>query len=191
MRRVGILGGTFNPIHIGHLAIAQAAYEKCELDKVIFVPSNLPPHKSIKNIIPAQERFNMVQLAIEGYKNFEVSDFEISRPGKSYTVDTIEYFYDFFKKKARLFFILGEDCFSALDTWKRVDDIEKLATFVVVNRPQSKVVFSKTKVRAITMPGLDVSSSYVRKRISLEKTIKYLVPENVKTYIDKKNLYKK
>lgn len=189
MKRIGILGGTFNPIHIGHLAIAQVARETLGLDKVFFVPSNLPPHKSRKNVLPTAQRFHMVQMAIEGNPYFDISDFETKREGKSYSVDTVEHFDKLYLGKAKLFFIIGEDSFLTLDTWKNIDRIVKLASFVVVNRPGFDVENSKIKVKTIEMPGLDISSSAVRRCLRLGKTVKYFLPEKVLEYIKRKKLY--
>ncbi|MBU0469392.1 MAG: nicotinate-nucleotide adenylyltransferase [Candidatus Omnitrophica bacterium] len=189
MKRIGILGGTFNPVHIGHLAIAQRARENLDLEKVFFVPSNLPPHKSSKNVLPPAQRYRMVQMAIEGNPYFDISDFEIKREGRSYSIDTVEHFYKLYLEKAKLYFIIGEDSFSTLDTWKHIEDIVKLADFVVVNRPGFNVEDSKIKVKTIDMPGLDISSSGVRKCLRLGKTVKYLLPEKVLKYIKRKKLY--
>jgi len=112
VKRIGILGGTFNPVHIGHLAIAQMASDKLRLDKVIFVPCNLPPHKSVKNMPSAHHRYNMVKLAIAGNDQFEISNFEIKKNGKSYSIDTLKYFRRLFGKSAKLFFIVGGDTVS-------------------------------------------------------------------------------
>ncbi|OGX47930.1 MAG: nicotinate (nicotinamide) nucleotide adenylyltransferase [Omnitrophica WOR_2 bacterium RIFOXYB2_FULL_38_16] len=189
MKRIGILGGTFNPVHIGHLAIAQRARENLGLDKVFFVPSNLPPHKSSKNVLPSAQRYHMVQMAIEGNPYFDISDFEINREGRSYSIDTVEHFYNLYLGKAKLYFIIGEDSFAKLDTWKHIDNIVKLADFVVVNRPGINVEDSKIKVRTIEMPGLDISSSSVRRCLRLGKTVKYFLPEKVLEYIKRKKLY--
>src|SRR3989338_5023477 len=97
MRRIGVLGGTFNPVHIGHLAMAQTAQEAVGLEKVIFVPSNWPPHKNINHVAPSKDRYHMVQLAIQGNPFFEISDFEIKKSVKSYTIDTMRYFRRAFK----------------------------------------------------------------------------------------------
>ena len=189
MKRIGILGGTFNPVHIGHLAIAQVARESLDLDKVFFVPSNLPPHKSSKNVLPTAQRYHMVQMAIEDNPYFDISDFETKRAGKSYSIDTVEHFYQLYLGKAKLYFIIGEDSFSKLETWKHIESIVKLADFVVVNRPGFNIEDSKIKVKTIAMPGLDISSSSVRRCLRLSKTVKYFLPEKVLKYIKRKKLY--
>jgi len=190
MKRIGILGGTFNPIHIGHLTIAEMVHEQLKLDKVIFVPSNLPPHKSSHNVASSQERYNMVNLAIKGNPRFEVSDFEITREGKSYSIETVNHFRCRYPKKTKIFFIIGNDLLPTLRTWRRIDEILKVVSFVTVNRPGFKEKKSKIKVKTISVPGLQTSSSYVRSRITMGKTVKYLIPDNVLTYITKNKLYK-
>ena len=107
MNRIGIFGGTFNPIHVGHLAIAQMAQEQMRLDRVFFVPSNTPPHKKGQYIIPARHRYNMVRLAVQGNPAFKISDVEIKRPKKSYTIDTVRFFRKKFSPKIKLFLLWG------------------------------------------------------------------------------------
>lgn len=189
MKRVGILGGTFNPIHIGHLSIAHVAYEKLQLDKVVLVPSYLPPHKTSKNVISAHHRYQLVVQAIEGNPSFEVSDFEIKKEGKSYSIDTVRYLRDQYPKGTKLYFIIGYDSLATLDTWKDIDEILKIVTFVVVNRPGFGKIQSSIKTRVITMPGIDVSSSYVRRCLSSGHPAKYFLPEKVLTYINEHRLY--
>lgn len=189
MKRIGILGGTFNPIHIGHLAIAQTAQEKFNLDKVIFVPSYRPPHRNIVKLASAEERFHMVRLGTKSNPLFEVSDFEIKRRGKSYSIDTVEHFRKVYYKGAKLFFIIGTDNFAELPTWKQINDILKIVSFIVVNRPGHKIRSSKIRHHLVNMPGMDISASHIRRRISQGKSIKYLVPESVFRYIKRKKLY--
>lgn len=191
MKRIGILGGTFNPIHIGHLTIAQIVRERLKLDKVIFVPSCLPPHKSGKNVIGAKDRYHMVRLAVKGNPAFGVSDFEMKRGGKSYSIDTIGYFRGRYPRGTKFFFIVGSDLLPTLHTWKRVDEILKTASFVAVDRPGFKSQKTTIKVKSIAVGGLHTSSSYVRRRIMAGRTVKYLVPDNVLKYIDQKKLYRK
>jgi len=187
-KRIGVLGGTFNPIHIGHLAIAQVAMEKCELDKVLFIPCALPPHKVMASLVGAQDRLRMVRSAVRGNAKFQVLDYEVKKGGRSYSVDTLEHLQEVYPKTTKFFFIVGEDCFPSLRTWKNVERITELATFVVVSRPGNKKQ-SRIKHQLVIMPGFDVSSSYVRKRARAGKSIKYLVPEGVSRYIKQRKLY--
>ncbi len=187
-KRIGILGGTFNPVHIGHLAIAQVAMEKCGLDKVLFIPCALPPHKAMTSLVSGEDRLKMVRRAVKGNARFQVLDYEVKKGGRSYSVDTLEYLKGIYPESTRLFFIVGEDEFPYLKTWKHVDRILELATFVVVSRPGTEKQ-SRIKHHRVIMPGIDVSSSYVRKRARAGKSIKYLVPEGVARYIKQRKLY--
>lgn len=188
MKKVGFFGGTFNPIHLGHLAIAQMAQEKFGLDKVIFIPAPQPPHKALASLATAQDRYNLVRLAIAGNPRFEISDVEMRREGKSYTVDTLRYFRGKLGKNVKMYFIIGADALAALHTWKYIDEVLELATFIVVNRPGYKDT-KKIKHLSVTKPGIDISSSYLRERIHKRKSIRYLVPEAVFYYIEKHKLY--
>lgn len=190
MKRVGLLGGTFNPVHIGHLSMAQIAAEELRLDKVIFVPSNVPPHKAVQGLAKAQDRFNMVRLAIKDYPRFKVSDCELLRKGKSYTIDTVRHFQETLPKGTKLFFIIGEDALAGLGEWKDSEKLRKLVSFIVVNRPgyqgSTKV---KGKFEFVNMPDIDIASSFLRNRILEGKSIKYFVPDNVYRYIKRHHLY--
>ncbi|HSA30423.1 MAG TPA: nicotinate-nucleotide adenylyltransferase [Candidatus Omnitrophota bacterium] len=190
MKRIGILGGTFNPLHIGHLAIAEVAQEQMGLDKVIFVPSYLPPHKRIANLAPADDRLEMIRISIRKNPKFDVSDFEVQRGGKSYSIETVRYFQKEFPE-ARLFFIVGGDSAAFLHTWKNVDEILKIVSFVVVNRPGHDECEASIPHHSVILPGIDISSSYVRRRLTQGKSIKYLVPDEVLRYIEQHKLYLK
>lgn len=190
LKRIGIFGGAFNPIHLGHLAVAQAAQEKFKLDKVIFIPSCQSPHKTAGFPVSAENRLRMVRLAIAGNPLFGISDVEIARGGKSYTVDTIKHFRKIFPVPVKLYFIVGEDSFLQLKAWKSIDEILTLAACIVVNRPGYTVFVSGLKHVTATMPGIDISSSFLRQRLTQEKSVRYLVPESVFKYIEKKRLYK-
>lgn len=190
MKRVGLLGGTFNPIHIGHLAMAQIAAEKLRLDEVIFVPSNIPPHKTVRRLASAKSRYEMARLAVKKYPNFEVSDCEISRKGRSYTIDTVKYFQGILPKGTKLFFIIGEDALAGLGKWKDSAKLRKLVSFIVVNRPgyQGRMAI-KGKFHFVNMPDIDIASSFLRKRITEGKSIKYFVSDKVYRYIKRHHLY--
>lgn len=190
MKRIGVLGGTFNPIHMGHLAIAQMAQERFVLEKVIFVPCNLPPHKRVENLAPARDRYHMVRLAIKGHPLFDISDFEVKRRGKSYTIDTLEYLRDIYPPKTKIFFIIGGDSFPYLETWRRIEDILDLASFIVVNRPGYRRKRTGIPHHSVIMPGIDISSSFLRRRVAQGKSIKYLVPDAVFQYINQQKLYR-
>lgn len=189
MKRIGILGGTFNPIHIGHLAIAQLAAQKLQMDKVIFVPCCLPPHKPSNTVISAADRLRMVGLAIEGNPLFSVADLEIKKGGRSYSVDTVEYFYKKFSRDCKIYFIIGADALTGLSGWRRVEDIMKMASFVVINRKGSGHAEVGKRIRFLDMPAIDISSSEIRRRLRAGESVKYLMPEGVINYIRRKKLY--
>ena len=193
MTRIGLFGGTFNPIHIGHLAVAQTARETMKLDKVIFIPSNWPPHKNTDTLALAKHRFGMVRLAIKDNPHFAISDFEIRRQEKSYTIDTLKHFCRVLPRDSKLFFIIGGDTLAHLKDWRYIDDILKIVTFIVANRPGQfkKNLGMKIRYHAITMQGIDISSSYVRQRIAQGKTAKYYVQDSILGYIKRHHLYQK
>ena len=183
MKRLGILGGTFDPIHNGHLVMAQIALETMKLDQVVFVPSNLPPHKKQKGIFAAADRFKMVKLATTGNSFFSVSDVEFIRPGKSYTIDTVKHFKKAYPKTL-LFFITGSDSFSTISSWKNWQEILNFVQIIVVNRPGKYQFNKKIKHFTVSMPSMDVSSSLVRERIKKNKSVRYFVPDKVYEYIE-------
>jgi nicotinate-nucleotide adenylyltransferase len=189
VQRIGVLGGTFNPIHVGHLAMAQMALERMHLTKVVFVPAYIPPHKNPGVVAPAKHRYQMVKLAIEGNASFEISDFEISKEGKSYTVDTMNYFYRFYPQDTKLYFVIGGDALGDLRSWRYIDDILKISEFIVVNRPGYIKKSGDVKHHSVIMPGIDISSSYVRIRLFQNRTIRYFVPDKVLEYISQNKLY--
>ena len=190
MQRIGILGGTFNPIHLGHLVMAQEVFEKLKLDKIVFVPANCPPHKNSQNILPARDRCAMVRLAIRGNAAFVISDCEIKRAGKSYSIDTVECLRQQFPVGSKVFFIIGEDHLPTLPTWKNINQLCKFVSFVAVNRPGGGTRKKSTiKTKFISMPSLDISSSDIRKRIAKGQTVRYLLPYQVFEYIKKYKLY--
>lgn len=191
MKRIGILGGTFNPIHIGHLAMAEVARDRCGLDQVVFVPCFLPPHKNIRNLVKAADRYNMVRLGLKDNPFFKASDFEINKGGKSYTIDTVRHFQSVVPAQAKLFFIVGGDNLEELPTWRDIKEILKIVTFVVINRPGHKPTGPYVKHLPVRMPGIDVSASYIRHCIQQGHSIRYFVPEPVAQYIEKRRLYKR
>jgi nicotinate-nucleotide adenylyltransferase len=188
--RIGILGGTFNPVHIGHLILADEVREKLELGKVIFVPTYIAPHKTNSDVLCARHRYSMLRLAIKGNKYFSVSDVEIKRNGKSYTIDTVR----FFKKrhpKDTLFFITGSDLLKYLDAWKDLKEILSLVKFIVATRPGYALENIPSYISTIAIRAVDVSAYQIRRRIKERKSFRYLVPEAVRDYIIKKRLYLK
>jgi nicotinate-nucleotide adenylyltransferase len=191
--RIGIMGGTFNPIHHGHLVAAEVAREEFRLDKVIFVPTYLPPHKSVDEIIPARDRYEMVKIAVSKNPYFEPSDIEVKRGGKSYTHDTLEEFRDIYRGE-ELYFITGADALREIDTWKNIDELAKFCKFIAVSRPGYPFDLKdrfRGEIYLLEIPALAISSTEIRARIRDGKSIKYLVPEKVEEYIIKNGLYRR
>jgi nicotinate-nucleotide adenylyltransferase len=199
LKKIGILGGTLNPIHIGHLIMAQSAKEELGLDKVVFMPSGYPPHKNIKNIVSNEHRSNMIKLSIENNDRFEFSDLELKRDGVIYTVDTLEILKSKFPED-KFFFIMGADSIFNIETWKMPDKIFKYCTIVVADRDNSsskikeKIAYLEEKyicdIVFINSPLVNVSSSYIRNNVKNNISIKYLVNEYVEKYIAENNLYR-
>lgn len=199
--KIGIMGGTFDPIHYGHLVTAEAARDKFCLDKVIFVPSGNPPHKKDKIISPGVDRVNMTVLATANNPYFEVSDIELKREGYTYTVDTLKGFIDIYGKETEFYFITGADAVMEILTWKDVSTILKLCRIVSAYRPGSDINKFKSMVdelervyrsniHMIEVPALAISSTDIRKRVKRGVTIKYLLPEKTEKYILEKGLYR-
>lgn len=187
--KIAILGGTFNPIHIGHLILAEEVREKLKLDRIIFVPAYLPPHKDNSDIAPANARLAMVKLAIKGNKYFSISDTEIKRNGHSYTIDTLKEFKKIYPED-ELYFVIGSDLLKYLDDWKDLDEIIKMVRFVVATRPGYPLEKIPSHISTIPIRAVDISGFEIRKAIRENKSFRYLVTEAVYKYILKKKLYK-
>lgn len=187
--KIGILGGTFNPIHIGHLILAEEVREKLKLDRVIFIPTYLPPHKDSVNIAPASSRIAMVKLAIKGNKYFLVSDIEIKRDGKSYTIETIKEFKKIYPQD-ELYFIIGSDLLNYLDDWKDLSEITQVVKFIVATRPGYPLEKIPSYISTVAIRAVDVSGYQIRKTIKENKSFRYLVPDRVFRYISRNRLYK-
>jgi nicotinate-nucleotide adenylyltransferase len=189
--KIGLLGGTFNPIHMGHLVLAQECWAQLELDKVIFVPTYIPPHKDVEGDVCAADRLNMMRIALEGDGRFEISTYEIDKKDTSYTVDTIKHFREKFGEDAELFFLTGSDWAGDLSSWKDIDQILELAVFVIATRPgYDKKSRYEDQITRIGIPEVAVSSTVIREKIKNREPIDYLVPDEVIRYIRNKGLYR-
>lgn len=198
--KIGIMGGTFNPIHNGHIALALAAYEHCELDKVWFMPSGVSYLKEQNEILPAKHRLEMTRLAIADNEAFECSDLEVKREGNTYTVDTLKELSETYKD-CDFYFILGADSFMSIQNWKNPELITKLCTLVTVVRDdvdmkellaQKEVLEKMWNATIVLVPfsKRDISSSQIRKRIHQGLCVDELLPSKVIEYIQKEHLYK-
>ena len=188
--RLGVMGGTFDPIHFGHLVAANEAASAFNLEKVLFVPTGEPWQKQV--ISSADHRFEMTKRAISKNKLFEISNVDIKRPGPTYTVDTLRDMHELYPD-AELFFITGADSISKIDTWKDADQIWSLANFVGVTRPGHSLVAPNSalgKISLLEIPALAISSTDIRARVKAGKPIEYLLPKKVIKYIRKNNLYR-
>jgi nicotinate-nucleotide adenylyltransferase len=200
---IGILGGTFNPIHLAHLIIAETVREHYHLQKVLFIPSARPPHKTDPDIIPAVHRAELVRLAIADNPFFEFSDIEVKRRGRSYSVETLRALRAADTQPPDYFFIIGSDSVPELRTWKNIEELARLCTFVVVPRPTWELdrivgtdlglpdwLAQSVLSHVVHAPLVGISSTEIRDRIRAGKSIRYLVPGAVEEYILVLNLYR-
>jgi nicotinate-nucleotide adenylyltransferase len=212
--RIGLLGGTFNPIHIGHLRAAVEVREAFNLDRLLLIPSANPPHKSVDHVADAEDRLEMVRLAVKGVPFLEVSDVELARPGPSYTIETLRYFKDQYGHESDIHFVVGQDAFSEITTWKSYKALFSTAQFIVMTRPGSKLSdtehFIHTHISeayqydpllsrythpewctifCIDITHIDVSASEIRDRVRHGRPIRFLVPDAVEAFIAEKGLY--
>ncbi|MCM8787328.1 MAG: nicotinate-nucleotide adenylyltransferase [Candidatus Omnitrophica bacterium] len=185
--KIGILGGTFNPPHIGHLILAQEAKEKLGLNKIFFIPTNIPPHKESHNV-SAFDRFNMTKLATEDNKYFEVLDLEIKRGGVSYTIDTVRELKKIYPRDT-FFLIVGSDLANDFSTWKYFGQLKKEIKIIVAKR-KAYPLRIKNNFIVLDIVQVGISSSYIRGLIKKGFSIKYLVSPKVEKYITEHKLYK-
>ena len=199
-KRIGISGGTFDPIHHGHLIIAEYVADKFNLDKVLFIPSGTPPHKNEREVTPAMDRYNMVCDAVSGNPRFEASNIEVERPGYTFTVDTLMALKEKLDAGTQLFFIVGADVVRDLPTWREPQKVFALCSFIAVLRPgydsegfEKQMEFLQSrysaKIYSTEAPLIDISSTAIRERVRNALSIKYLVPESVENYVVKNKLY--
>jgi nicotinate-nucleotide adenylyltransferase len=211
--RIGLLGGSFNPVHNGHLSIAGAAQSACLLDKVIFIPAADPPHKPLVGDVSFEHRSTMVSIAIAGRQDFEMSTVEGERSGKSYSIDTIMTFRDMFPK-AELFFIIGGDSFKEIGLWHRYADIFRACNLIVVERPGCEIIDPYGSLPAaikrefrydeesrqliqdschsvcfVQGTPQDISSTEIRRLAAAGDSITHLVPPSVAAYISQQRIY--
>lgn len=212
----GLFGGTFNPIHLGHLKVAEEVISRLPLDRILFIPSYIPPHKSSAEVVPVRHRLKMVEIACQGHPDFLVSEVEARRPGPSYSIVTLRRLRQA-RPQDQFFFIVGSDAFLEIETWKDYDRLLRECSFIVVSRPGFGIkslekVIERIKPARVLQPGRragfksgnpgpgqlylleaptpDISSSEIRKRLRAGQPITGLVPPGVEQYIEKHKLYR-
>ena len=209
-KRIGLLGGTFDPVHFGHLQLAEVVLKRCGLDEIVFIPAANPPHKNSQKLAEFRHRANMVGMALAGKDALRMSRIEAGLPAPSYTIDTMTFFLRKCKKNAEFYFILGEDAFLEIDSWKSYQKLLALTNFIVSGRsgysPEYFESFAQSlgyvingniwsdpsgEREIIFLPAStdDISSSIVRKIIRENKSLQGYIPEEVINYIKKNNLY--
>lgn len=186
-KRVGILGGTFNPVHNGHLIIAEQVRDKLQLDKVYLMPNGKPPHADVKKTIAAKPRLDMLKLAVKNNEGFAIETLEVEKNGKSYTYDTMD-ILTILNPDTMYYFIIGADMIEYLPKWYRIDELVQLVQFVGVQRPGYSVE-TDYPIMIIDIPEIALSSTRIRQAIKAEESIRYLVPNSVQEYIEKEGLY--
>jgi nicotinate-nucleotide adenylyltransferase len=191
--KIGVLGGTFNPPHNAHVTVADDVARKLGLNRILFIPARLPPHKDSTDIVSPDLRLKMVRLAVQGYRNFEVSSIELDRAGTSYTVDTLRTLHAQYGPGTALYLIIGADNLPELPTWKDPEQIVKLATIVVMTRPGFQFVkpvypWGKGFIYLDVTP-LDISSSHIRDMVHRGESVKEMVPGAVRRFIHDNRLY--
>jgi len=211
--RIGLFGGSFNPIHLGHLRAAEEVREAMALDLVYFIPAASPPHKADGGLAPADHRLQMVRLATKGNRHFMVSDVEIRRSGRSFTIDTVRHFLANMRGHSDLFLIMGADQFAEFETWKNCDDLVRLCSLVVHTRPRdgeesadsvslaalNRFGYSKNEshyvhpsghtLNFVTTTFFPISASLIRRKLAAHQSIRYLLPADVADYIERHGLY--
>lgn len=198
MQRLGIMGGTFDPIHYGHLLMAEEARQAFALDEVVFVPNGRPAHKKAYLVSSPEDRYAMTLLATGSNPCFSASRIEIERPGLSYTIDTLREFRRMYPELDALYFITGADAVLEILTWHEYDKLVQECRFIAVTRPGfvlerlAEIVDAAflDRVHFLPIPHLEISSTDIRRRVREGRSIKYLTPEPVEAYVEQQSLYK-
>ncbi len=193
--RIGIYGGTFDPVHLAHLVLAEQCREQLSLDEIWFMPAAHPPHKAIAGISPAKDRLQMLEFAIAGHAQFRISELELNRPGPSYTVDTLQQLVAE-RPEVEWSLLIGADSLRDFRTWREPERIARLAEIAVVNRGGETAPDLATfrqefgnRIRQVEIPDLQISATDLRQRVRSGRSIRYLVPRAVEVYIRQSGLY--
>jgi nicotinate-nucleotide adenylyltransferase len=187
--REGLFGGTFNPVHLGHLSAAKTVMSQLALDRLRFIPSGHPPLKGAMGLVAGHHRAAMIRLAIGDHPGMEVCEDEISRPGPSFTVETLTRLHEQAPAGTTFHFLLGDDCLSRLPQWKGIADIRRMARFAIIRRNGCLPDDLGPDIDRVDMPGLPVSSTEVRERLANGRDVTDLVGPDVAVYINQHRLY--
>ena len=191
--KIAILGGTFDPPHLGHLILADTVIRELNYDKVLFIPSKIPPHKNISGEVSNEDRLNMLKLSIKDDKRFSFDDYELKSEGISYTIKTLNYLYENYDIDGKIVLIIGADLIKDFHRWKEPEKISELANIVAVNREESdnldKENIEKYNIKIIIAPRIDISSTLIRERIKKNKAFRYFLNDKVYNYIISNKLY--
>ncbi len=187
MKKIGILGGTFNPPHIGHLIIANEVKQSLGLDEVRLMPTAVPPHKTAPNDATAEQRLQMVELAVKAIKGLTISAFEVERGGVSYTFDTMKQLIEI-EPGIKFYFIIGGDMIDLLPEWHRIEELVTLVNFVGVGRPGT-IGTTDFPINMVDIPQIELSSTLIRHRFSENDSVQFLIPSEVEAFIRKEGLY--
>jgi nicotinate-nucleotide adenylyltransferase len=197
--RVAILGGTFDPVHLGHLVLAEEARDQLRLSTVYFVPAANPPHKQGRRLVPIEDRVHMIERAIDGNPSFKSSRVDADRPGPHYTIDMVRIFHRQLPPGGELYFLMGFDSLADLPNWHRAADLVAACHLVALTRYnipldwtalEEKLPGVRERVQLLDMPELEVSSHQIQERVRAGRSIRYLVPEGVRGYIEERGLYR-
>ena len=191
--KIAILGGTFDPPHLGHLILADTVLKELNYDKVLFIPSKIPPHKNISGEVSNEDRLNMLKLSIEYDKRFSFDDYELKSEGISYSIKTLNYLYQNYNIDGKIALIIGADLIKNFHKWKEPEKISELANIVAVNREENdnldKENIEKYNIKIIIAPRIDISSTLIRERIKKNKAFRYFLNNKVYNYIISNKLY--
>lgn len=196
--RVGILGGTFDPIHLGHLILAEEARDQLRLDVIYFVPAADPPHKQGRRLAPAEDRVAMIELAVAGNEAFRASRVDVDRPGPHFTIDMVHLFQRRLMGRGELFFLMGYDSLAQLPTWHEPAQLVAACRLVALTRPgvpldwgylEAALPGIRDRVILLDMPELEIASHQIQERLCTGRSIRYLVPDSVRAYIAGHRLY--
>ena len=191
--KIAILGGTFDPPHLGHLILADTVLKELNYDKVLFIPSKIPPHKNISGEVSNEDRLNMLKLSIEDDKRFSFDDYELKSEGISYSIKTLNYLYQNYNIDGKIALIIGADLIKDFHKWKEPEKLSELANIVAVNREENENLFKenieKYNIKIIIAPRIDISSTLIRERIKKNKAFRYFLNDKVYDYIISNKLY--